>query len=96
VIDATKINVRVFGDLTAILGQKHILELDEGSTVLSLTNKIAEERGLKRQGYLGNYRVGGDDLAVLVNGRNIRLLNGPETILHEGDEVVVFQPVAGG
>ena len=88
--------MRVFGDLTAILGKKHILELDEGSTVLSLTNRMAKEHGLKRQGYLGNYRVGGDDLAVLVNGRNIRLLDGPETVLHEGDEVVVFQPVAGG
>jgi len=91
-----KIDVRVFGDLAPILGRKQIVELSEGSTIMSLANKLAEKTGLKRQGYLGNYKVDGDELAVLVNGRNIRLLNRLDTILHDMDEVVILPPAAGG
>ena len=91
-----KINVRIFGDLAPILGRKQTVELNEGSTIMSLTNKLAEKTGLRRQGYLGNYKVDGDELAVLVNGRNIRLLNRLDTILHDMDEVVILPPAAGG
>lgn len=95
-VDSMRINVRVFGDLVSILGRKQTVELNEGSTILSLANKLAEKAGLKRQGYLGNHKVGGDELAVLVNGRNIRLLNALDTILHDEDEVVILPPAAGG
>lgn len=88
-----KVNVRVFGELATVLGRQHIMELDEGSTVASV---IVEKKGVTRQGYLGRYRLGGDELAVLVNGRNIRLLGGVATVLRDGDEVVILPPVAGG
>jgi MoaD family protein len=91
-----KINVRIFGDLTTILGHRHVVELDEGSTISILANRIAEKHGTTRQGYLGRYKVGGSDLAVLVNGRNIHLLDGSDTVLHDGDEVVILPPAAGG
>ena len=70
--------------------------LNEGATVGSLTGRIAESAGLRRQGYLGHYRVSGGDLAILVNGRNIDLLEGPGTVLRDGDEVVILPPAAGG
>lgn len=62
----------------------------------TLTNRIANEAGLKRQGYLGRYKVGGSELAILVNGRNIDLLDGVGTVLEDGDEVVILPPSAGG
>jgi len=91
-----RISVRVFGDLVHILGRRHNLVLNEGATVGSLTGRIAESAGLKRHGYLGHYRVSGGDLAILVNGRNIDLLEGPGTVLRDGDEVVILPPAAGG
>jgi MoaD family protein len=91
-----KVIVRIFGDLTPIFGHKHAVELDERSTVGILANRIAEKYGATRQGYLGKYKVGGNDLAVLVNGRNIHLLEGSDTILHDSDEVVILPPAAGG
>jgi len=91
-----KISVRVFGDLAPVLGRRHTLKLDEDSTVGTLTSRIANQAGMKRQGYLGNYKVGGGDLAVLVNGRNIDLLDGVKTALRDGDEVVILPPTAGG
>lgn len=91
-----KVNVRIFGNLVATLGRKQVVELDECATVGALSNRLAEGAGLRRQGYLGNYKVGGDDLAILVNGRNIHLLDGLETVLKDGDEVIVLPPTAGG
>lgn len=90
------VNVRVFGDLAKALGRKQVVKLDDRATVASLANMMAEKAGFKRQGYLGKYRVGGDDLAVLVNGKNIHLLGGLETVLHDGDEIVILPPTAGG
>ncbi|MGD2200386.1 MAG: MoaD/ThiS family protein [Candidatus Bathyarchaeota archaeon] len=91
-----KVSVRVFGDLVPVIGKNHVIELEEGSSVGVLTGVIAETAGLKRSGYLGNYRIVGGDLAILVNGRNIDLLEGLETLLHDGDEVVFMPPAAGG
>ncbi len=91
-----KVTVRVFGELVKILGKRHVLELEEGATVGALSNLISQRAGLKRQGYLGKYRVAGGDLAVLVNGRSIQLLEGVGTILHDGDEVIFLPPAAGG
>ena len=91
-----KVTVRVFGELVKIVGKRHVLELEEGATVGSLSNLLARNAGVKRRGYLGNYRVAGGDLAVLVNGKSIQLLEGIKTTLREGDEVVFLPPAAGG
>jgi MoaD family protein len=91
-----KIKVRLFGDVANVVGSKHQIELKEGSTITSLTNIIAEKVGLTRQGYLGEFKVGGADLAVMVNGKNIALLDGVKTQLKDGDDVVIMPFVVGG
>ena len=91
-----KINVRIFGELVPILGRRYNFELDKGDTISILSGKIAKNIGMKRQGYLGKYRIIGDDLAILVNGMNIDLLDGEKTILQDGDEVVILSPAVGG
>lgn len=90
------ITVRVFGELKEILGSRHNLELDVGATVSSLANRLADRVGLKRQGYIGEYKVGGGDMAIILNGRNVELLDGLETALKDGDEVVFLIPTSGG
>lgn len=82
--------------MASVLGRNHTVELDQETVIAVLANKIAEKAGLPRKGYLGKYKVGGEDLAILVNGKNIRLLDGIETALHDGDEVVILPPTAGG
>jgi molybdopterin converting factor small subunit len=90
-----KILVRVFGDVSQIIGKRHEVDVPEGSTVSTVTNKVGEKSG-QRMGYLGEFQVGGKDLAVLVNGKNIDMIDGPGTRLRNGDEIVVMQPTAGG
>ena len=91
-----KVKVRLFGDVAEIVGSKYIVELDESSTVLSLTNKIQRMSGNTRSGYLGGFKVGGPDLAVMVNGKNIMLLEGVNTRLCDEDDVVIMPFVVGG
>ncbi len=91
-----RIIVRVFGELAQIFGKRHNLELGEGSTVGALTKELADKVGQKRQGYLAEYRVDGGELAILVNGKNIDLLDSVGTILREGDDVVILIPTMGG
>lgn len=91
-----KVTVRVFADLVPVIGRRYSVELESGATVGTLTSKVARKAGQKRRGYLGNYRIVGGDLAILVNGRNIDLLGGLNTPLSEGDEVVYLPPAAGG
>jgi MoaD family protein len=91
-----KIKVRLFGDVSEAVGSKHVIELDDHSTILTLTNHIQRESGHSRSGYLGGFKVGGPDLAIMLNGKNIHLLDGLETILSDEDDVVIMPFVAGG
>ena len=91
-----KVKVRVFGDIAEVVGSYHEVELDQNSSVLSLTNILQEKSGLSRRGYLAEFRIGGADLAVMVNGKNIALLNGVDTILSDNDDIVIMPFVVGG
>jgi len=90
-----KVTVRVFGDVSAVIGRRHEVELPDGATITTIAAKVGEKTG-QRQGYLGDFRVDGKDLAILVNGKNIDMIDGVKTKLKDGDEVVVMQPTAGG
>jgi len=90
-----KVTVRVFGDVSAIIGRRHEVELADGATITTIASKIGEKTG-QRQDYLGEFRVGGKDLAILVNGKSIDMMDGTKTKLRDGDEVVIMQPTAGG
>jgi len=91
-----EITVRVFGELTETIGNKHTITLDEDAKIRNLTRRVAIQTGQRRQGYLGEYRIGGNELAILLNGRNIELLQGMDTRLHDGDEVVLMIYTMGG
>jgi molybdopterin converting factor small subunit len=90
-----KITVRVFGDISAVIGRRHELDLPEGATITTIAARVGEKTG-QRQGYLGDFRVSSKDLSILVNGKSIEMINGISTLLNDGDEVVIMQPTAGG
>ncbi|NQT08224.1 MoaD/ThiS family protein [Candidatus Bathyarchaeota archaeon] len=91
-----KITVRVFGELTETIGNRHTITLEEDANIGNLTRRIAAQAGQRRQGYLGEYRIGGNELAILLNGRNVELMQRLETRLHDGDEVVLMIYTMGG
>ena len=91
-----KVNVRLFGDVSEAVGSKHTMEINEKTTVLNITNAIQKKAGLTRGGYIGEFKVGGQDVAIMINGKNIALLDGVRTRLSDGDDVVVMPFVVGG
>jgi molybdopterin converting factor small subunit len=90
-----KVTMRIFGDISEDIGKRYALDLEEGATVETAAEKVSELSG-QRRGFLGEYRIGGKDLALLVNGNNVELGEGLLTRLRDGDEFVIFQPTAGG
>ena len=91
-----KVNVRIFGEIAATFGRKHTIELQEDSSVSTLISTIQKKAGMAPKRYLGEFKVGGADLAIMVNGKNIALLDGVNTVLSDEDDVVIMPFVAGG
>lgn len=91
-----KVKVRLFGDVQESVGSKHTFEVDEGATILTVTNKIQRKAGLTRGGYIGEFKVGGQEIAIMVNGKNIALLDGVKTKVSEDDDIVIMPFVVGG
>jgi MoaD family protein len=91
-----KVKVRTFGDLSSSIGHKHVVELDEEATILTLCKILQERKSQTRGAYLSEFRIGGPDLAIIVNGRNIALLNGLDTVLSDGDDIVIMPFASGG
>jgi molybdopterin converting factor small subunit len=90
-----QVNVKVFGEIASTIGAEHTLEVSENTSILSLTNTIADNAG-QRRGYMGEFRVGSDELAILINGKNIITLNGLDSTLKHGDLVVIMPSIFGG
>jgi molybdopterin converting factor small subunit len=80
----------------APLGRTSTVELPAGARLADLLLYLANRVGRTRPGYLGPYPLDGDDLLILLNGRNLRTLDGLETPLRDDDTVVLLPPVVGG
>jgi molybdopterin converting factor small subunit len=92
----THVRIRIFSQA---IPDKSEIELDDGSSVETLLNRIKENVVHETPGlqsdkivFLNNRRA----LVVLVNGLSIYSLSGWNTILQEGDEVSFLPMVAGG
>ena len=76
--------------------KKQCFELDEGASVETLLRKLVlapKERSLL---FDEDDIVKEDNIAILVNGENIRYLCGLKTVLHDDDRVSILPPVGGG
>ena len=77
-----------------ITGGEDALEL-ESETVAGLLDEI-EERFPKMKGKLRDESGKLRQLNVFVNGKNIRMLEGVDTPLQDGDEVSLIPTIGGG
>ena len=98
-----KIVVKPYLFLREMLGAKELaLEVNKKITISDLLKILREEHGLPdhfEAGFQvlrffdGNEPVG---LIILIDGRNIKQLQGTETLLHPGAVISLFPPAAGG
>jgi len=94
-----RVKVRTIGSLKSLLGAGELeFVLPAGSHVGDLLRAIGETSS----GTVSRHLMDVDDrlvpppLRVLVNGRDISVLEGRGTSLHEGDDVLILTPLAGG
>ncbi len=82
-----------------ILGTREAeISLPEGATIQGLLSRLRELWGDRLSSRL--FHPGTERLlpyiTLMVNGRSVQFLSGTETALHDGDEVLLLPPVAGG
>jgi molybdopterin synthase sulfur carrier subunit len=88
-----KVTIHVYAFIKEKTGwESRIVELEkEGVKLMDILESAPK---------LKNVILAGDDIdrnfIVLVNGRNIRLLNGLDTPIADGDRIDIFPPAGGG
>jgi len=92
-----KVKFRLFASLREIAGEKErILEFDKPITIYEALNILSNFYGEKFREEVFEAETPAEKLTILVNGLNIKTLNGVKTVLKDGDEVSIFPPVVGG
>ena len=91
--------MRSVGPLRQVLGGAELeLELAQATSISGLLARLAEEKG---PGF-APYAAGSKEptayapLRVVANGRDILPAQYEDTVLAEGDDVLIFTPIAGG
>ena len=94
-----RVKVHTISAITKIVGQRELeVSLPDGSTLQALISWMVETWGEK----ISNYLIQPEStsplphIRLMVNGQDIGFLNGMETVLRDGDEVLIIPPVAGG
>ena len=86
-----RVKVSYFGHLRMKAGIKtESLQIEEGTTLGALLEAVCRKRDIRDQLF------GQSSVNLLVNGRNMKFLDGMDTSLSDGDEVSIFPPTGGG
>jgi len=94
-----RVTVRTVALVKTLLGRGEIdVSLPAGATLDGLFACLGEIGGERLAPYVAVPQNANDHLPlrVIVNGQDIATLNGRRTVLNDGDEVLVFMPLAGG
>jgi sulfur-carrier protein len=93
------VKVRSIALIRSLLGKEQIdLSLPDGATIADVLGRLTEIGGPKLAGYLAEpkEKSAHAPLRIMVNGRDITVLQGRETVVANGDDILVFIPIAGG
>ena len=94
-----KIKVHTILGLKEAIGEREVeVSVPEGSTLQGLLIQMVKSWGKKLSSRLFEPGTGSllPHIRLMVNGRDVAFLNNMETVLQEGDEVLIFPPVSGG
>ena len=94
-----KITLHTILGIKEIVGQRQMeIALPANSIIQDLLNLLKEKWGDKLAGRLFDSDSGAvlPYVQIMINGRAIHFLQGMETPLKEGDEVLILPPVSGG
>ena len=91
------INVKFFATFRDVLGLKELeIEPEENLKLIDLLEQLFQKFGEKFRNRIlegGNIRP---QINIMINGRNIKFLDGINAPLKDGDTIALFPPVYGG
>ena len=93
------VKIRTILDLKRILGHREVeISVPEESTLQELLVTMVDTWGeeLGSQLFEPNSTSPLSHIRLMVNGHDIAFLNRLETVLKDGDEVLILPPVGGG
>ena len=92
-----RIRVRYLATLYDAVGRfEEEIDCSDPCTVKEALNILTSMHPVLKEHLGENYEFIGEDVQVLVNGRNIEFLNNLSTKLKDGDVIVLIPPAAGG
>ncbi|MCK5389913.1 MAG: MoaD family protein [Candidatus Thorarchaeota archaeon] len=91
------VSVKFFAQLRDLTGKKTKIKFDliEGATISHLLEELYLDSKIKKHMLDENNQIN-SDITILRNGREIKFLEGTDTILNSGDEISIFPLVVGG
>ena len=91
-----QVNVKYFANIKDVTKVKEeFMEFEDGSTIKHLLDEIFKKYELKKIILDENNEIN-SYINVLKNGRNIKYIDGKNTLLSDSDVIAFFPPVAGG
>jgi len=98
VVFSVKVTIRLFTSLRELAGKRReTLQFNSGDiTVRHVLEKLAQKNGREFQDYLFKEKTVRGHLQVLLNGRNVSLMEHLKTCVKDGDEIAIIPPVGGG
>ena len=89
--------MRVFATLRDVVGGKSVyVDVDSGVSVRQLLAQLLDKYPDLRSKLLTEDGQLNPSVHILVNGRDVRFLQGLETVITAQDTVQMFPPVGGG
>ncbi len=93
------VRVRSIALIRTLLGKEQIdLPVPRGTTIEGVLGRLIEIGDPKLASYLAapKEESAHAPLRIMVNGRDITVLEGRDTVVAEGDDILIFIPIAGG
>ncbi|MCQ8902664.1 MAG: MoaD/ThiS family protein [Methanothrix sp.] len=91
-----KINIRAFAGFREILGREISLEIEEGSNVSDLIERLCRIKPGFRDAVFSETGELRDYVIIMLNRRRLDMPEDLNSPLSDNDEVAIFPPVAGG
>jgi len=90
------VKVRAFAGFREILGKERDLDAREGATVADLLGELASSNSRFKESAFDSSGRLQDYVLLMVNKKRIDPLQDLSLVMHQGDELAIFPPVAGG
>jgi molybdopterin synthase sulfur carrier subunit len=90
------VRIKAFARFREIIGSENTLELNDGTSVLGALKSLSKGSKDFRDACFDKEGNVASHVVLMINGKRISGRDREATVLHDGDELAIFPPVAGG